>query len=83
MAGWLACLGGCDYTGWLTSERCLGESKEDASGTKIKRAAAQSSIDRCSSLNRFQFQCPAWQATLSAEFGCQNAREKGASFNIN
>ena len=82
VAGWLACLGSCDYTGYLVSTRCIDQLDEEQSGGKPKRANAPAPVDKCSSLQRFSFQCPAWEAGLSRDLGCDAQSQTGATLAV-
>ncbi|KAL8711709.1 MAG: hypothetical protein Q9220_003880 [cf. Caloplaca sp. 1 TL-2023] len=80
-AGWLACIGGCDYTGWEVFQNCRKSNKHD----KSKRATAvgqagQTSVtqsDPCTNLFDFGFQCPAWQQALLKSYKCPGTDEAG------
>lgn len=68
----LACLGGCDYSGYKVADRCMDEDEpEKPAGTKVKRLDPLTPADKCASIEKWTFQCPALEAAIRDEHGCE------------
>lgn len=78
VAGWLACLGGCEGVGVKLYHNCMKAEGKDPS--KSRRATSSTTVNPCLSIaDNFQYSCPAQQKGLLSAVDCPQTLATGGS----